>query len=195
MRPQWSVYEDAARKVLCDLRDKLGLSTVEGKQSLVGLSGTTCEIDAKAWRDREGEFLLVEARRHTKSGLKQEALAAIAYRIQDVGASGGVVVTPLLLQQGAALVARSAGIAHVHLTPESTTESYLAEFLGQRFIGASITESISVTDQCDAAVARGTPMSGRGHRYRGSPDLPIARSRCGPPIRPFQSSGAICSST
>jgi hypothetical protein len=156
MTSHWSVYEDAARRVLTDLRAKLGLSSVEGKQSHVGLSSTTWEIDAKAWREGDDGFLLVEARRHTTSGLKQEEVAAIAYRVQDVGASGGVVVSPLPLQQGAALVARSAGIQHVRLTPESTTESYVAEFLGQRFLGASIHESVTATDECDAEVVRGS---------------------------------------
>jgi hypothetical protein len=156
MNTQWLLYEDAARKVLADLRGKIGLSAVEGKQSLVGLSGTTWEIDAKAWRDGKEGFLLVEARRHTTSGLRQEEIAAIAYRIQDVGASGGIVVSPLPLQQGATLIARSAGIAHVRLTPESTTESYIAEFLGQRFLGASIAESIAITDRYDAEVTHGT---------------------------------------
>jgi len=165
MTAQWSVYEDAARKVLADLRDKLGLIAIEGKQSLIGLSGTAWEIDAKAWRDNHGVFLLIEARRHTTSGLKQEDLAAIAYRIEDVGASGGVVVSPLPLQQGAYLVARSAGIAHVRLMPESTTESYIAEFLGQRFLGVSNTESVNMTDRYDVEVTRNS-ANGRSHHRR-----------------------------
>jgi hypothetical protein len=155
MASEWSIYEDAARKVLADLRDKLGLSSIEGKQSLVGLSGTTWELDAKAWREGNDGFLLVEARRHSTSGLKQEEVAAIAYRMQDLGAAGAVVVSPLPLQQGAALVARYAGIQHVRLTPDSTTESYVAEFLGRRFLGASIHESVIATDSCDAQVIRG----------------------------------------
>ena len=159
MPPPWSIYEDAARKVLVDLRMTLGLSSIEGKQSLAGLSGATWEIDAKAWQDGGDGFLVVEARRHTSSGLKQEEIGAIAYRIQDTRAVGGVVVSPLPLQSGATLVARSTGIAHVRLEPESTTESYVAEFLGRRFLGASITESLNATDICDAVVIR-APESG-----------------------------------
>ena len=157
MPPAWSAYEDAARKVLADIRQVLGVSAVEGKQLLAGLSGTSWEIDAKAWCEGSDGFLVVEVRRHTSAGLKQEEVAAVAYRIQDVGASGGIIVTPSPMQKGARLVAASADISHVRLSPESTTESYLAEFMGRRFLGASITESLHATDSCDAQVTRGTP--------------------------------------
>lgn len=150
----WSIYENAARKVLTDLRQVLEISAVEGKQSLDGLSGTSWELDARAWCEGSYGFLVVEIRRHTTAGLKQEDLAAVAYRIQDVGGSGGIVVSPLPLQKGARLVAKSANVSHVVLSPESTTESYLAEFMGRRFLGASVTESIHATDSCDAQVTR-----------------------------------------
>ena len=150
MKPSWSEYEDAARKVLADLRQTLGLSEVEGKQSLAGASGTNWEIDAKAWRTGTDGFLVIEVRRLARSRLKQEDVAAIAYRIQDVGAAGGIVVSPLPMQKGANLVAASADIAHVRLSPESTTESYLAEFMGSRFLGASISEAANAQASCDA---------------------------------------------
>jgi len=157
MSSPWTIYEDAARKVLADIRQVLGIATVEGKQTLEGTSGTTWEFDAKAWRQGSDGFLVIEVRRHTSAGLKQEDLGAIAYRIQDVGGSGGIVVSPLPLQKGARIVAESANIAHVHLSPESTTESYLAEFMGRRFLGAAVTESLHATDTCDAEVIRGKP--------------------------------------
>jgi hypothetical protein len=157
MKPSWSEYEDAARKVLADLRQTLGLSEVEGKQSLAGASGTNWEIDAKAWRTGTDGFLVIEVRRLARSRLKQEDVAAIAYRIQDVGAAGGIVVSPLPMQKGANLVAASADIAHVRLSPESTTESYLAEFMGSRFLGASISEAANAQASCDAEMTRGKP--------------------------------------
>ena len=154
MPAPWSVYEDAARRVLADIRHLLNVSDVGGKQSLPGSSGTSWEIDAKAGLDGQDGFLVVEVRRHTTSGLKQEAIAAVAYRIQDVGGAGGIVVSPLPLQLGAKLVAKDAGIQHVLLTPESTTESYLAEFLGRRFIGETVKEKVYPSDSCDAQVVR-----------------------------------------
>lgn len=48
MRCLWQAYEDAARKVLSDLRDVLHIDVVEGKQSVRGSSGTDWEVDAKA---------------------------------------------------------------------------------------------------------------------------------------------------
>ena len=157
MPAAWSIYEGTARKVLADLRQVLGISVVEGKQSLEGVSGTSWEIDAKAWCEGSDGFLIVEVRRHTTVGLKQEDVAAIAYRIRDVGGSGGVIVSPLPMQKGARLVAASADISHLRLSPESTTETYLAEFMGRRFIGVSASDSIRFTDSSDAQVVRGAP--------------------------------------
>jgi hypothetical protein len=152
-------YEQAAHRVLADLRSHLGLSAVEGKQTLAGLSGTDWEIDAKVWLEGGTGFLVVEARRYTTSRLKQEAMAAIAYRIQDLGAAGGIVVSPLPLQSGAELVAKAAGIAHVRLEPDSTTENYLAEYMGKRFIGATTVESANAQDSVSAEVIKGPPRN------------------------------------
>ena len=148
--PAWLVYEDAARKVLTDLRSILGVAHVEGKQSLAGLSGTEWEVDAKAWREASDGFLIVEVRRRETARLNQESLAAVAFRIRDVEASGGIVVSPLPMQRGACLVAKSANVAHVVVSAESTTESYLAEFMGRRFLGATVVERVNATDSCDA---------------------------------------------
>lgn len=157
MSAPWIIYEDVARKVLTDMRSILGISTVEGKQTLDGKSLATWEIDAKAWREGNEGFLVIEARRHTSSGLKQEDLAAISYRIKDVGAAGGIVVTPLPLQKGAKAIALAEGIAHVRLTAASTNERYLAQFLGRKFIGLSAVESVRLTDSADVMVIRSKP--------------------------------------
>lgn len=53
----------------------------------------------------------------------------------DLGADGGIVVSPLPLQRGAKLVAKSKNIEHVRLTPDSTPELYLAEYMGKRYHG------------------------------------------------------------
>ena len=98
---------------------------------------------------------MVEVRRYTTSSLKQEDVAALAFRIGDVGAVGGVVVSPLPLQRGAELVAKSAGIEHVRLSANSTATDYLAEYMGRRFIGVSVVESVTLTDSADAVVIRG----------------------------------------
>jgi hypothetical protein len=152
VKPTWLVYEEAARKVLSDLRQALGLARVEGKQTLHGASGADWEVDATAWRTGSDGFLLIEVRRQTSGGVKQEAIAGVAHRIQDVSAAGGIIVSPLPLQRGAKLVAASADICHVTLSAESTTEKYIAEFMGRRFLGASVTESVNATDSANAVV-------------------------------------------
>lgn len=148
----WATYEDVARRVLSDMREALDITAVEGKQVVEGASGTKWEIDAKACASDGQNFLVVEARRHTTSRLKQEDVAALAYRIDDVGATGGIVVSPLPLQSGARTIAAAENIAHVKLTADSTAEHYLAEFLGRRFIGVSVVESVTASDSCDAEV-------------------------------------------
>ena len=151
----WLIYETAAKTVLEQIREALGVATVKGKQIVDGKSGTRWELDARAVQDDGQNFLVVEVRRYTTNGLKQEDLAALAFRIGDVGASGGIVVSPLPLQRGAELVAKAAGIEHVRLSADSTPTDYLAEYMGRRFLGASIVESVNLTDSCDAVVVRG----------------------------------------
>ena len=154
MSKAWLIYEQAARVVLEHLREHLGLTSVEGKQELPGKSGTSWEIDAKAIQEQDDRFLVVEVRRHTTGRLKQEHIAALAFRIGEVGAAGGIVVTPLPLQRGAELVARASGIEHVRLSPESTATDYLAEYMGRRFIGASIEERASADSTQEATVIK-----------------------------------------
>lgn len=154
MPPSWLRYEVAACSILEQIGNALGIATVEGKQLLDGKSGTDWEIDARAFQEDGANFLVVEVRRYTTSSLKQEDIAALAYRIGDVGAAGGIVVSPLPLQSGAALVAKAAGIEHVRLTPDSTATDYLAEYMGRRFMGVSIVEKVTATDIMDAEVIR-----------------------------------------
>jgi hypothetical protein len=116
MSPAWLAYESVAQAVLQDIRRHLGIATVEGKQTLAGTSGTSWEVDARAWREHNEGFLVVEVRRYVTSSLKQEDIAALAYRIADVRAAGGVVVSPLPLQRGAALLAKAEDIARASIT-------------------------------------------------------------------------------
>lgn len=151
----WKTYEQVAIKVISDLRAELGVASVESKQQLKGTSGTTWEIDARAVAEADRGFLVVEMRRHTKAGLSQEQLGGIAYRIQDLGASGGIVVSPLPLQKGASLVAAHENVQHIVLDPNSSPEHYLAEFMGRTFHGLSITESVPVTDHVEVRIVHG----------------------------------------
>lgn len=151
---KWEAYEAAAKQVIGDLRVKLGVIKVGGKQKIAGIDGTTYELDAVAWTDASGSFLLVEARRHTSSRLDQDAVNAIAYKLYKVGAEGAIILSPLPLQAGAKKVADFDHIEHILLSADSTAEDYLAEYLGQHFLGASIVESTTAGDACDATVIK-----------------------------------------
>jgi hypothetical protein len=109
------------------LGDKLGLALerVEGKQKLVGKSGMKLTVDGKGVKTDDGAILVIECRRHTTSKLKPEAMGGFAYRIGDVGAAGGIVVTPIGVQEGGEKIAKYEGIQIVHLDADSTTTDYV----------------------------------------------------------------------
>lgn len=148
----WQSYEEVAQYLLNQFAKHFQLGYVEGKQIVPGESGTEWEIDAIGVRDQEEAFLIVECRRYTKSRLNQESMAALSFRIQDTGAQGGLVVSPLELQSGAKKVAEFANIQHVTLDPKSTTSDYIMKFLNQIFVGVS--DTVSVTDSVHIQVIR-----------------------------------------
>jgi hypothetical protein len=151
------IYEDAARRALQGLREELGVSSIETRQLLERNSGASWEINARAWRGESEQFLVVEARRHTSSRLKQEDIAAVAFRVEVVGAAGGIVISPLPLRRGARLIAQAKNIAHVRLSAESTPELYVAAYMGRPYHGVSIAEGLQISV---------TPRDG----YLGAPD-------------------------
>ncbi len=141
---KWQSYEEVARYLLNQFAKSFGLGVVEGKQIISGQSGTSWEIDAKGIKINGDGFLLIECRRHITSRLKQESIGAIAYRIKDIGAEGGIVVSPLEFQKGAKKIAEHEDIQHIMLNPKSTTADYILKFLNNIFIG--VTDTITVSD-------------------------------------------------
>ena len=149
---KWKSYEEVAQYLLNQLSKTFGLGTVEGKQIIPGQSGTNWEIDAKGIKaDGEG-FLIVECRRYTTSRLCQESVGALAYRIKDTGAEGGIIVSPLELEKGAKKIAEHEKIHHVILDPKSTTTDYMLKFLNQIFIGFS--DTVKLTDKLHIQIIR-----------------------------------------
>ena len=156
----WQSYEEVAQYLLNRFAEHFKLGHVEGKQLVAGNSGAEWEIDAKGVSEEGEAFLIIECRRYTKSHLNQESIAALAFRIQDAGAKGGIVVSPLELQSGAKKVAASANIKHVTLEPQSTTSDYMLRFLNQMFVGVS--DSVTVTDSvCIQVIRDGTVIDER----------------------------------
>jgi hypothetical protein len=148
----WKTYEEVAQYLLNRFAEHFNLGRVEGKQIVPCESGAEWEIDAKGvTADGEG-LLIVECRRYTKSRLNQESMAALAFRIQDTGAEGGIVVSPLELQSGAKKVAARSDVVHVILDPKSTTTDYMMKFLNQIFV--RISDTVSLTDSVHIQVIR-----------------------------------------
>jgi len=148
----WESYEEVARELIRRFKTDFGLSDVEGKQDIPGSSGTTWEIEAKGIKEGNSGFIIVECRRYVKSRLKQESVAGLAFRITDTGASGGIIVTPIGLQEGAQKVAQSTGIETVILTPDSTTTDFVMRYLQKIMVG--ISERVTIKDSVHVEVIR-----------------------------------------
>lgn len=132
----WETYEQVARQLISECLESFGLSAMEAKQFVPGrISGTDWEIEGKGLGTTEGEFVIMECRRYPGRRLSQEALGGLAWRIVDTGAIGGIVVSPLPLQDGAAKVAAAANVVPVRLSAESTTTEYVMSFLDQVRLG------------------------------------------------------------
>jgi DNA-directed RNA polymerase subunit RPC12/RpoP len=148
MDPKWKEYEKVAADLLDRFAADFGLSRVEGKQKVRGRqSGTQWEIDAKGVREGNQGFIIVECRRYTTSRLNQAKVGEVAYTITDTGAEGGIVVSPLGLQEGARKIAKAKNIVEVQLDPDSTPQDFAMQFLNKIMIGVSATIGFSASVQ------------------------------------------------
>jgi hypothetical protein len=133
---KWESYQEVATYLLNQFAIEFGLDRVEGRQDVVGKrSGTTWEIDAKGFRQGDSGFVIVECRRYTTSKQNQEKVGGLAYRIIDTGAEGGIIVSPLGLQEGAERVTAAENIVNVQLSEDSTQHEYVLRFLNKIMIG------------------------------------------------------------
>ncbi len=159
MADKWQCYEDVATYLLNQCAQEFGLSKVEGKQTVPGLrSSTEWEIDAKGVSEGSEGFVIIEYRRYTTSKQNQERIASLAYRIVDTGAQGGIIVSPLGLQEGAEKVARAERIVNVKLNPDSTPHEFAMQFLNKIFIGFE--ERVSLHDKFSIEVTRSCSKCG-----------------------------------
>jgi hypothetical protein len=135
---KWRTYEEVASYLLNQMAEEFGLQKVEADQTVVGLrSGTKWRIEGKGIAVAGDKFVIVECRRYPKSKLDQESVGGLAYRISDAGASGGIIVTPVGLQEGAARVAAAENIVTVILDEKSSSTDYIVRFLGKIKVGMS----------------------------------------------------------
>jgi hypothetical protein len=147
----WKTYEEVATYLLNQFATQFGVGRFDGKQLVAGESGTRWEIDAKGFTEDESHFIIVECKRYTHRGVPQDIVAALAWRIRDTGAAGGILVSPVGLQSGARLVAEKTGIIEVKMTSNSTTTDYVLSFLNR--VCAGVSNLVAFSDHL-SAVAR-----------------------------------------
>lgn len=150
---KWETYEEVATFFLNKFASEFGLSSVEGKQKIQGQkSDTEWEIDAKGVRDGDEGFVIIECRRYTTSRQNQERVGGLAYRIIDCGAEGGILVSPMGLQEGAKKIASAENIHSVQLSEDSTPYNYFLSFLNK--IMLSVHDTIQVKESVIVKISR-----------------------------------------
>lgn len=160
MRKAWKSYEEVAAYLLEQNADEFGLTSVEGKQKIHGhRSGACYEIDAKGIRAGNECFVIIECRRYITSKQNQENLGGLAYRIIDTGAVGGIIVSPLGIQEGAAKIAASEEILNVQLDANCTPSEFTMKFLNKLMIG--IRDGAVFGDSCSIEVLAKCRTCGR----------------------------------
>ena len=160
--PQWESYEQVGTYLLDRFAAEFGLNRVEVKQEVPGQrSGTSWEIDAKGVRLGSDGFVIVEFRRYTTSRQSQEKMGGLAYKIIDTGAKGGIIVSPLGLQEGAEKIAAAESVVNVILNENCNRYEYMMRFLNKIMVGVhdtiGVKDSVTfeVRDKDGNAVQRG----------------------------------------
>ena len=159
-REKWRIYEQVAGDLLKMLGKDLGLGLVDvkGKKKLEGeISGTEWEIDRLGIAEDGQKVVAIECRRYTRDALTQNAIAALAYIIRDVGAVSGIVVSPKGVQEGGEKIAAKEGIAIVRLDKDATTTDFLLRSMGRWIAGRSA--NLSGTGILSATAVAVTPPS------------------------------------
>jgi hypothetical protein len=129
----WQSYEEVATYLLKRFGKEFGLKFVEGKQKIQG-SDTTWEIDAKGIPEDGEGFIIVECR-NCKRKQNQKDAGALAFCIANTGAKGGIFVSRMGLQKGAAKIAKARNILSFKLRADSTPEEFAFQFLNKLCLG------------------------------------------------------------
>jgi hypothetical protein len=164
----WKSYEEVAAYLLNHFAKEFGLTRVEGKQTVHGLrSEADWEIDAKGVCEGANQgFIIIECRRYTTSKQNQGKLGSLAYEIIDTGASGGIIVSPLGLQEGAEKIAARENVIDVQLDANCTPDEFALKFLNKLMIG--IKETAKLGDTPIQEAYRNCRMCGRSFKLANS---------------------------
>jgi hypothetical protein len=144
----WRTYEDAVRSIINQHKELFELVSVEpAPVKLEGKSGTSWNIEIVGYKAGQRRIVVVEVRRKTTRNLEPEEVGGFAYRIEDVDAEKGYMVTPLErgFSSGAANLAEYEEIGNINVSVDATPEDYIIQHLNWMF--ARSTEDVSsVTD-------------------------------------------------
>ena len=148
----WATYEDVATYLLHQMAAEFGLQHVEGKQKARG-KATNWEIEVNGSAVNGALFLVVACRWHKTPHLSQAAMGGLAYRIEETGAQGGIVVRRLGLQEGAEHIAAADSMQTVHLDANHPGTDDLLTLLHQlrSVLAASVPETMPITQKADVA--------------------------------------------
>ena len=140
MAARWETYEQVSAYLLNLFAHEFGVDFFEGKQNVEGKeSGTNWEIDAKGVKNDTGGFMIVECKHWDKAKVPQGIIGHLAYSIIDAGAIGGIIVSPLGVQEGGHKVAAARNIFEVRLDAHSTRRDFVMHFLDKFMVGAQAT--------------------------------------------------------
>lgn len=118
---------------------------MEGKQVIPGAKCEAWEIDLVATAVDNGALVVVECRGGTTKQ-SQEDVAAFAYRISDVGAGRGFLVTEVDPQRGAKQLADAESIRRVVIKPASTVDEHVVVLDFLKTVLVSVSDSVTVVD-------------------------------------------------
>jgi hypothetical protein len=93
------------------------------------------------------------------SRVDQGTMGHFAFSIIDTRAAGGLLVTPIGYQEGAAKVANASKIGMATLNPDATDREYALRIAERLFAG--FVDTIHLTDVATAVVERGSNAGGK----------------------------------
>lgn len=136
MAKKWEKYEQVAQILLDRFAHEFGLSGFEPKQVIEGKI-ESYEIDAKGVKEGDQVIILVECKHYKSSRITKKDVAYLSFQIDDTGAAGGITVSTLPVQRGAAKISNAKNIVNVTLNKECTTVDYIMKFLRKILVGFS----------------------------------------------------------
>jgi hypothetical protein len=108
---QWVTYEEVVAQLLDTFAAYFGVERNE--VSLNNLPGTTYEVDGKGFSRGNLGYFFIECRRYINTSQSRADVCAFAFQVEDTGAIGGIIVSPLVLKEGLTIVSEAKNVKRV----------------------------------------------------------------------------------